>query len=102
MEDDSHPLRRAFVPLIGLPAWFVHQGYGSFLTLEFGAPHLRVREPRAARGNVSEKVKKLFLKRRVSVKGEWHLWIYCCQWRVSDDGQEIAWSDSPDRKIAAA
>ncbi|MCV9939714.1 hypothetical protein OIU35_25460 [Boseaceae bacterium BT-24-1] len=35
-------------------------------------------------------------------RGEWHLWIYCCNWRCLANGVEIAHSDSADADIAAA
>ena len=47
-----------FQPLYGKPCWQVKQGYGSFLTFEFGEPHLHIREPRQVSDQVSEKVKK--------------------------------------------
>ena len=102
VENDGDPLRRAFAPLIGLAAWSVRKGHGSFLTLEFGAPHLEIREPIVARHSTSERVRKSLARRRVRPAGEWHLWIYCCNWRAWSEGVEIACSESPDDKIIAA
>jgi hypothetical protein len=34
----------AFAPLYGLPSWRVERGVGSFLTLDFGEPHVRIDE----------------------------------------------------------
>src|SRR5215213_6024148 len=96
VELDGDPLRRAFAPLIGLAAWSVRIGHGSFLTLEFGTPHLSVREPIVAKPGASEKVRKALARRRVRPVGEWHLWIYCWHWRVWSEGAEIACSESPD------
>ena len=71
------------------PGWRVSPGWGSFLTFEFGEPHLDIREPSVdirepsvPKGNVSEKVRKLLARRHVSIKGDWHLWINCCDWSV--------------------
>src|ERR1700676_478999 len=89
----SDPLYRAFAPLIGLPAWFIQRGHGSFLTLEFGAPHLEIREPKVVRPDMDERVAALLRRRQVSLGGEWHLWIYCCHWRVLSGSEEIAWSE---------
>ncbi|QND73997.1 hypothetical protein [Tardiphaga robiniae] len=97
----SDPFYRAVAPLIGLPAWFVRRGHGSFLTLEFGAPSLRIREPKVSPDN-SGKVAALSRRRKVLPRGEWHLWIYCCHWRVLSRGEEIAWSEASDKKISAA
>lgn len=98
----SDPFDRAVAPLIGLPAWFVRRGHGSFLTLEFGSPSLRVREPKVATPDMSEEVANIVRSRKVTPRGEWHLWIYCCHWRLLSRGEEIAWSDASDKKIAAA
>jgi hypothetical protein len=38
-----------FKPLLGQFAWSVDGGVGSMLTLEFGAPHIIVREPKVLR-----------------------------------------------------
>jgi hypothetical protein len=88
--------------LIGLPAWFVRRGHGSFLTLEFGAPSLRIRQPKVVMPDNSGKVAALFRRRIVLPRGEWRLWIYCCHWRVLSRGEEIAWSEASDKKISAA
>jgi hypothetical protein len=98
----SDPFYRAIAPLIGLPAWFVRRGYGGFLTLEFGAPRLRIREPKVVAPDMSEKVAALYRRRKVTPRGEWRLWIYCCHWRVLSGGEEIGWSEDSDKKIGAA
>lgn len=48
-----------FKPLLGQAAWSVRGGVGSMLTLEFGAPHIIVREPIVARPGRSEKVRRV-------------------------------------------
>jgi hypothetical protein len=96
----SDPLYRAIAPLIGLPAWLVQRGHGSFLTLEFGAPHLQIREPKVVAPGVDVKVAASLQRRKVTPRGEWHLWIYCCHWRVTSGRKVIAWSEATDRDIA--
>lgn len=78
--------------MIGLPAWGVRQGHGSFLTFEFGEPKLEVSERESKRG----------LVRSAYVQGFWHLWIYCCHWRVFQDGAELAWSEDSNETIRRA
>jgi hypothetical protein len=88
-----------FRPVIGLPAWHVHRGHGSFLTLEFGQPHLRIYGP----GPRTLQADRLGPTRRLVVaKGEWHLWIYCCAWQVFQDDRLIAHSESSDAEITDA
>jgi hypothetical protein len=77
-----NPIDQLFALLYGLPCWNAKSGYGSFLTMEFGEPYLEVHEPRIARPGASERVHKSLARRRVFVHGEWHLWIYCCEWHV--------------------
>lgn len=76
-------LEAVFSSVVGKPAWMVRLGHGSFLTFEFGAPILRRRDPTAR-----------FKRRVMIVRGEWHLWIYCCLWEVRDGSTLIADSSS--------
>jgi hypothetical protein len=50
--------------------------------MEFGEPYLEVREPMEPSIEVSERTRRILLRRNVAVHGEWHLWIYCCNWRL--------------------
>lgn len=75
-------IEASFQPLFGLPCWNAKPSYGSFMTMEFGEPHLEIREPSAPKPDASEVVRKLLTRRHVVVHGEWHLWIYCCKWQV--------------------
>ena len=95
-------IERSFAPLIGMPCWGVSRGYGSFLTLEFGAPKLIVREPREPTRKVSPRVQREFARRLVSVHGRWHLWIYCCEWYLRDSGKLVGDWTTPRRIDRAA
>jgi len=83
-------LEKAFSGIYGKPCWCVRPGYGSFLTMEFGTPHLVVREPIVASKGSSAKVQKTLARRNVVPRGDWHLWIYCCDWQLSSKGKRIA------------
>ena len=85
MESDAI-FDRIFKMLYGKPCWNVKPGYGSFLTLEFGKPHLQIHEPRKPRPDASLTVGSLLSRRHIRIHGDWHLWIYCCEWSVS-----LAW-----------
>src|SRR5215467_2903202 len=83
-------LEKVFRELYGEPCWNVKPGYGSFLTLEFGKPHLEIREPTAASKDSSPRVRRLLARRNIFVHGEWHLWIADCAWEVLANGKHAA------------
>jgi hypothetical protein len=93
---------KAFSQLQGKPCWGVKKGYGSFLTFEFGKPHLKIREPMTASPEASPRVKASLALRTVTVRGDWHLWIYCCKWEIHYKGKRLAHSESPDARIGLA
>ena len=91
------PVQRAFAPVIGLRSWLVRRGYGTFITLEFGDPHVGVRHAR----------KTTFAGRRVrsrlsAVHGEWHLWIYGSSWKLDLEGELAAHSEADGVDIERA
>lgn len=89
----ANQLDEFIAPILGQPVWGVKQGYGSFLTLEFGAPRLIIKEWQSeARG----------LRRHAYVQGAWSVWLYCCEWRVSVNGDQLASSDETREQIARA
>ncbi|CAG0927004.1 hypothetical protein TFLX_00299 [Thermoflexales bacterium] len=81
MERHSDIIDQVFRPVYGLPCWNVQPGIGSFLTMEFGQPHLVVHEPHKSRTR-SSRSKKPSMRRLVYPHGDWHLWIYCCEWHL--------------------
>jgi hypothetical protein len=97
-----HPIDAAFEPLIGLPSWSVMKGRGSFVTMEFGDPELTIGEERPHRLNIDGVDPRTVMKRHTVVHGAWHLFIYCCLWRLETDGVEIAHCELDDVTIARA
>lgn len=95
--EDPPPFARWTEPLLRLPCWGVQQGYSSFLTLEFGEPYLSIRNSTQTRPD-----SELPAYRSPRLKGEWHLWIYCCGWTISQDDERLADYESPDPEVAAA
>ncbi len=71
---DVTEIQAALAQLIGKPAWSATVGFGSFLTIEFGAEG-------AAQGTAARK------------HGEYHLWIYCTAWRLERTGALLAGSE---------
>lgn len=82
-ESDIQEIQARVSPLLGQPAWGVALGVGSFITLEFGAS-----QP-PAQGHERP-------------HGEWHLWVYCCAWRLDGNGEILAGSEDARPKLEAA
>jgi hypothetical protein len=55
---------------------------------------LQIREPKLASPKASEKVRENLGRRRVTVTGSWHLWIYYCNWSITLSGKEVAHNES--------
>lgn len=89
----STPLK-IFEKLYGLPSWNVRQGYSSCLTFEFGMPHQEIRPVKTLRGKEPS--------RTVVIRGDWHLWIYGCDWQILQGPSVLADSESDDVLIARA
>ena len=89
--------RKVFSKLYGKPCWNAKRGWGTFITFDFGKPHLNVYKPY----NVSEtfRGKKLRYKsRQAYVRGDWHLWIHCAGWQINNQGEKLArWTSSNER-----
>jgi hypothetical protein len=92
----------AFGPVYGQPSWLVRRGHGSFVTFEFGEPRLDVGEPKQRLHVFSPKVHERLATRLVAVHGAWHLWIYCCAWRLTHRGRPLARSESRPQRIDSA
>ena len=88
-------LADAFAQIAGLPSWEVRRGHGSFVTLEFGAPRVEISDVRALPLPIAREQLQV-PGRSAYVRGEWHLWIYCCEWSLSWRDREIGNSESPD------
>jgi hypothetical protein len=90
-----HPIADLIEPVLGHSSWLVQRGHGSFVTMEFGAPEVRVGEPKLRKTYLDGAPKKT-LQRHSYVDGEWHLWIYCCEWSLILDGALLAHNESGD------
>jgi hypothetical protein len=82
MPEEFQMIVNAFQPLIGRLAWSVCRVHGSILTIEFGEPHFRVREPIIASAGASERVRRNLARRRVHIRGEWTLEINNVFWEI--------------------
>lgn len=78
--------------LAGKLSWGGSNGHGSWLSLNFGEPSLRVRKPR--RGSQ---------QRRVDLRGEYWLWVELGKWKlVAEPGHVICTSDSSKAELSKA
>ena len=66
--------------IYGQPCWGVHWDCNTGLRLNFGKPHLEVREPKAPLDDSSTPI--YFRYRDVYVRGDWVLWCSAL-WRLS-------------------
>lgn len=92
------PVEAAFAPLLGVPSWLVRKGHGSFITFEFGSPTVEIAEPYTTRVDITGAHFET-LRRPSHVHGQWHLWIYCCDWSLSLQGALLAHCESDDVTI---
>jgi hypothetical protein len=69
-----------FRPLVGQRAWGAKVGWGSFVTIEFGPRRLQHRH----------------------YHGDWHLWLYQCDWTLNSETHEMANSESKKGLMQAA
>ena len=94
----TRSLTNYFDKLIGTPCWHVKQGYGSFLTFEFGLPNQEISRVRETKSSVDPTSHH----RTVSIHGDWHLWIYCCGWRIFQEKRFLAHHESEKKQIEIA
>lgn len=88
-----------FQPVIGKICWGVESGIGSSLTFEFGEPYVEViREPHISRSKKPRMVRHS-ARRIVRVRGDWHLWIWSCDWRFFRNNTFIGDSESNKREL---
>lgn len=82
-------IENEFSKIYGIPAWNVKKGHGSFLTFEFGQPKLIISERKSK-------------KRDIFISGEWHFWVYCCDWKYYFEEKLVAHNESSNKLIEKA
>lgn len=96
----------SFRPLYQQMVWSVRRDVGrevgSSLQLEFGSPHLEIRQPINASPGASPKVRRLLARRRVWVVGDWHLWVMNARWEIRTTDGTANWEDADHARIDAA
>ena len=88
MKHRRDQLEAIFRPLVGQKPWQVRLGYGSFVTMEFGK---KTKDSWGVRG-----------ERISAIHGEWHLWLYQCDWKLTKHRKLVISSDDDRDSIAPA
>jgi len=91
-------ITKSFAPMIGLPCWGLNFERMLNLSMNFGDPSLKIREP-IDRPAKLEANRRNNARRLVTVKGEWWLWIYCSFWKIVANGKRLAAQSSSLRTI---
>jgi hypothetical protein len=98
---NNKAIDRWFQPLYGRPCWGLRYDRTLNLSINFGQASLHVREPFRT-DSTSEALRLMASQRRVTVRGEWWLWIYLCYWRLTSNDLELATGSSSRRRIERA
>jgi hypothetical protein len=77
--------------LVGQFVWSVRSGVDTFLTMEFGEPHRVVYEPTQADEGASAVVRNVLGRRRISIKGDFTLFVRDSQWSISTKDAAVSW-----------
>ena len=96
-----HPIADLMRPALGKPCWLVRHGYGSFVTMEFGEPQVEVSGPFLMHVHI-EGAPERSPRRSAFVRGDWHLWIYCCRWSLALEAIQLAHEESDDITMSRA
>lgn len=81
----ANKIKEIFEPFLGQVVWKVRRGHGSFLTMEFGNPHLSAREPIITSHSSFEKVERNLHRRHIDIAGDWRLWVQYAEWNLSTE-----------------
>ena len=90
-------IEQSFSPVFGLPCWGAVYDCQTNLAMNFGAPRLKIREPYETQSQ-SKTIKRMAAGRRVTVRGQWWLWIFCAYWKIYNGEQVVARYCSSFRK----
>lgn len=77
---EINKIKELISPIIGLRAWGISLGQGSFITIEFG--------------EALQPDKKTGIQH-----GQWHLWIYNSSWRIENENNVLVGSEDSREKI---
>ena len=94
-------IEETFQRLYGQPCWGIHFDPRLNLSLNFGKPSLRIREPYRSKAK-SEVIQRLAARRSARLRGQWWLWMFCSYWRLSSHGTDSVTGSCSNSKIQRA
>ena len=92
---------KQFGPLLGLPCWGVNWEPQLNLSMNFGKPHLNIMEPRRIETD-SKRLRLMYAHRKVTVRGDWWLWLFVSRWKLSISGLDDVTSSGSNIRIQKA
>ena len=81
-------LKELLQQVVGELVWAAKRGHGTFITMEFGSPHMVVREPIKSTSTMPRVVRHL-ARRHVSILGEFSLFVQDSRWSISTRDQTV-------------
>ena len=84
---NNRQLYKSLKPVLGVECWKPKQGFGSFLSFQFGLP--QISPPLKSQG-------------KARIHGRYQLSVLQCVWEIWDDGNKLAWSESERSEIETA
>jgi len=99
---ENKVIKDFLAPFIGLPVWGSQKGIGSFLTFNLGTPILVKGQPKIQKTFGKSEIPfpgNTYKTRSISIKGEYFIWIFCCDWKITIDEHEIAHNESKDKEV---
>ena len=93
--------KRTIRQLRGQVCWDVHHDRLLNLSMNFGDPWLKIREPYQTKSRL-KLLRQYAASRSVFARGRWWLWIYYSYWKISYKGKRIATGSSSIGQILQA
>jgi hypothetical protein len=91
-------IRELLQQLVGQLVWLAKRGHGTFITIEFGEPHLVVREPIKSKSEMP-RVVRLLARRQVFIHGDLSLFIQDSRWSISTKDRTVG-LDTSETEVA--
>jgi len=92
---------KALLKMKGELVWFVRLSADNVLRMDFGSPHLKIREPHPHASGSNQAVIDALERRIVMPRGKWHLFIAEGEWSVVTKFYSCSRSDTNIENINA-